>query len=57
MQLGSIRENEDPGPSRMCADVALARQKLGYQPRVNLEEGLRTTIIRDTRFQPPAEQG
>jgi UDP-glucose 4-epimerase len=51
------RENEDPGPSRMCADIALAREKLGYQPRVSLEEGLRTTIIRDTRFQPPAEQG
>ncbi len=47
-----FREEEDPGPSRMCADLTLARQKLGYQPRVGLEEGLRRTIASDARFQP-----
>jgi UDP-glucose 4-epimerase len=41
----------DPGVSRMCADLTLARQKLGYQPRISLSEGLRLTIERDPRFQ------
>lgn len=51
-----FREDEDPGPSHMCADVSLAKAKLGYQPRVTLEEGLRQTIARDPRFQPPAAE-
>ena len=41
----------DPGVSRMCADITLARQKLGYQPRTSLAEGLRLTLERDRRFQ------
>lgn len=40
----------DPGVSRMRADVHLAREKLGYQPRFSLEEGLRLTLKRDVRF-------
>jgi len=40
----------DPGVSRMCADLSLAREKLGYQPRVSLPEGLRLTVERDPRF-------
>lgn len=40
----------DPGVSRMCADLTLAREKLGYQPRVPLGEGLRLTLERDVRF-------
>ena len=40
----------DPGVSRMCADIHLAREKLGYQPRVSLSEGLRLTLERDSRF-------
>jgi UDP-glucose 4-epimerase len=45
----------DPGVSRMCADLSLAREKLGYQPRFSLAEGLRLTLERDTRFrgEPP----
>ncbi len=39
-----------PGVSRMCADLGLAREKLGYQPRFSLVEGLRLTIERDPRF-------
>ena len=40
----------DPGVSRMCADLALARERLGYQPRYPLAEGLRLTLERDIRF-------
>lgn len=38
------------GVSRMRADLALAREKLGYQPRVMLAEGLKLTMEKDTRF-------
>ncbi len=38
------------GVSRMCADLTLARDKLGYRPRVTLAEGLRLTLERDPRF-------
>jgi len=41
----------DGGPPRMCADITLANQKLGYTPRVSLEEGLRLTLERDPRLQ------
>jgi len=40
----------NPGVSRMCADLTLARDKLGYRPRVSLAEGLRLTLERDLRF-------
>lgn len=40
----------DPGVSRMCADISLVRQKLGYQASVSLSEGLRLTLERDPRF-------
>jgi UDP-glucose 4-epimerase len=40
----------DPGVSRMCADLTLAREKLGYHPRFSLEQGLRLTLERDIRF-------
>lgn len=45
----------DAGVSRMAADLHLARQKLGYQPRITLENGLRMTLERDQRFhrEPP----
>ena len=45
-------EDQDPGPSRMCADISLAKEKLGYQPKVSLQEGLRLMISQDERFQP-----
>ena len=38
------------GVARLCADLGLARQQLGYQPRFHLEEGLRLTLGRDPRF-------
>lgn len=40
----------DPGVSRMRADITLASERLGYQPRFTLEEGLRLTLERDPRF-------
>jgi UDP-glucose 4-epimerase len=39
-----------PGVSRMRADLTLVREKLGYQPRISLTEGLRLTLDRDLRF-------
>jgi len=38
------------GVARMCADLSLANEKLGYQPQITLEEGLRLTIAKDSRF-------
>ena len=29
-----VNPRNDPGVSRMCADLRLAREKLGYQPRI-----------------------
>jgi UDP-glucose 4-epimerase len=39
-----------PGVARMCADIALAREILGFKPRVSLAEGLRLTLERDPRL-------
>lgn len=41
----------DPGVSRMCADISLASEKLDYQPQYDLDEGLRLTLELDERFQ------
>jgi UDP-glucose 4-epimerase len=38
------------GVSRMRADLTLAAQKLSYKPSISLEEGLRLTLKRDSRF-------
>ncbi len=38
------------GPARMCADISLAREKLGYQPQVSLRQGLVFTLERDERL-------
>ena len=50
-----FKEDQDPGPSRMCSDIHLAKKKLGYQPRYNLQEGLERMISKDARFQTPTE--
>ena len=51
-----FKEDQDPGSSRMCADIGLARAKLGYRPQVSLQEGLLRMMEKDPRFQPvPAE--
>jgi UDP-glucose 4-epimerase len=40
----------DPGVSRLCADITKARQKLNFNPRYELEEGIRLTLKNDARF-------
>jgi UDP-glucose 4-epimerase len=44
----------DPGVSRMCADLKLAADRLNYQPRITIPEGLRLTIQRDPRLRKDA---
>lgn len=46
----------DPGVSRMCADITVARQELGYQPKVSLSEGLRLTLQHDPLFKREREK-
>ena len=41
---------ESGGVSRLVADLALAREKLGFRPRVSLEEGLRRVLAEDPQF-------
>lgn len=38
------------GVSRMCANIALAEKRLNYKPSIVLEDGLRLTLQRDSRF-------
>ncbi len=45
-----VNKSHDSGPSRMCADLALATKKLGYHPKVNLKEGLIRITENDMRF-------
>jgi UDP-glucose 4-epimerase len=40
----------DPGVSRMCADIELAAKMLGWKPKTSLEEGLKLTL-KEERFQ------
>lgn len=47
----------DPGVSRMCADLSLARKKLSFTPRYGLEEGLRLTLEQNPHFRKMAEAG
>ncbi|MCC6146058.1 MAG: NAD-dependent epimerase/dehydratase family protein [Anaerolineaceae bacterium] len=41
----------DKGPARLCADLKLAKELLGYSPAVSLEVGLRNTFEMDPRLQ------
>ena len=43
-------QGQEGGVSRLVADVSLARQLLGWEPRTELEAGLRLTVERDPRF-------
>ncbi len=45
---------ESGGVSRLVADIRLAREKLGWTPRVDLREGLRRILEEDTRFRVEA---
>jgi len=48
----SLVENiqQSGGVSRLVANIALAREKLGFRPKVGLERGLRLLLERDQRF-------
>jgi UDP-glucose 4-epimerase len=43
------------GVSRLCADLSLAAKKLNFKPSISLEEGLRLSLQRDTRFKVTRE--
>ena len=45
-----INKTHDTGPSKMRADLTVAKKKLRYTPKVDLEEGLNRTIDLDPRF-------
>jgi dTDP-glucose 4,6-dehydratase len=54
--LGFIERPVDD-PTTRCPDITLARTKLGWEPRVDRDDGLRDTIAwfaRRTREQLPA---
>ena len=40
------------GPDRMCADLTLAKARMGYEPEVMLEDGMRMTYEKDQRLHP-----
>lgn len=42
--------DETGGVSRLVADVSLARELLGWEPHLSLEEGLRRILLLDPRF-------
>jgi UDP-glucose 4-epimerase len=44
-------KSHEGGPSRMRADISLAKRKLDFKPKFNLEQGLLETIAKDSRFQ------
>jgi UDP-glucose 4-epimerase len=41
----------DPGVSRMQANIELAAKMLGWKPKTSLEEGLKLTLKEDERYQ------
>ena len=41
---------QNGGVSRLCADISLARSLLGYGPQYSLEDGLKSTLKTDPRF-------
>jgi UDP-glucose 4-epimerase len=43
------------GVSRLVADLTLARKKLGFHPRISLDQGLALLLERDPRFKTAAQ--
>ncbi len=41
------------GVSRLCANIAKARQLLNFAPKIDLDTGLRLTLERDPQFKSP----
>lgn len=44
------------GLSRLCGDIHLAREKLGYDPKVTLQEGLKRTLEYDLALKKDKEE-
>ncbi|MEA5076978.1 MAG: NAD-dependent epimerase/dehydratase family protein [Anaerolineaceae bacterium] len=44
------------GLSRLCGDISLAREKLGYDPKVTLQEGLKRTLEYDLAVKRASEE-
>lgn len=44
------------GLSRLCGDISLAREKLGYDPKVTLQEGLKRTLEYDLALKRENEE-
>ena len=52
-RLEPIYRADEPGGARqMCANLARARELLGFTPQTGLVEGLKLMLERDPRFQP-----
>jgi len=50
-EVSSLHSNaQSGGVSRLVADITLAREKLGYEPQVDIDTGLRLLLARDPRF-------
>ncbi len=47
---------DNGGVSRLVADIGLARQKLDYSPRVDLDRGLELMLFLDPQFQVAVDQ-
>jgi UDP-glucose 4-epimerase len=45
-----LNAHHEGGPSRMCADINLAKTKLNYEPHISLREGLKLTLTLDEHF-------
>ncbi len=45
-----VNKAHDSGPSRMCADLSVARKKLDFRPKVSLKEGISRILEMDARF-------
>jgi len=47
--------DQSGGVSRLVADISLARRKLGFSPRTDIDKGLRLLLERDPQFQVAAK--
>lgn len=45
-----LNTQHEGGPSRMCADINLAKTRLGFKPQKSLREGLKLTLTLDEHF-------
>ena len=48
-------EAESGGVSRLVADISLARRKLGFNPKTDIDKGLRLLLERDPQFKATAK--